>query len=107
MPELRTSIAPSALQAVLDSAPNAHLKGQAQFFTPIPFARDIAQHLPRYRPLILDLTCGNGQLLAGAANGSTRYLLGCDIDPCPLAKPRAAEHPNLSQSKITLDLTLL
>ena len=75
----KSSIAPSAIQTLFDSAANAANKGQAQWFTPIEWARVLALPLNDYRPVIADLTCGNGQLLAGASRKSV--LLGCEIEP--------------------------
>ena len=51
-----TAIAPANLQAVLDSAANAVHKGQAAWFTPIPWAEALALALPTYRPVMVDLT---------------------------------------------------
>ena len=78
-----TAIAPANLQAVLDSAANAVHKGQAAWFTPIPWAEALALALPSYRPVMVDLTCGNGQLLGGAAATGTYHRLGCDIEALP------------------------
>ena len=75
-----TAIAPANLQAVLDSAANAVHKGQAAYFTPTSWAEALALPLPAYRPVMVDLTCGNGQLLAGAAAPGTFHRLGCDIE---------------------------
>jgi len=75
---IKSHIIPARLQEVLASAANAALKGQAQWFTPLPWSRILALPLPRYRPVITDLTCGNGALLDGAANHSK--LLGIDIE---------------------------
>ncbi len=36
-----------------------------------------------YRLVMADLTCGNGQLLAGAAAPGTFHRLGCDIEALP------------------------
>lgn len=77
----RTTIHPSLLQEMLDSAPNALAKGQAQFFTPDPWAALLAEPLPRWRETLIDLTCGAGALVRNAANANTKALLGCDIDP--------------------------
>ena len=78
-----TGIAPANLQAVLDSAANAVFKGQAAWFTPATWADAFARALPSYRPVMVDLTCGNGQLLAGAAAPGTFHRLGCDIEALP------------------------
>jgi hypothetical protein len=80
---LKSSIAPSAIQTLFDSAANAAEKGQAQWFTPIEWARVLSLPLNDYRPVITNITCGNGQLLRGAVGGPQKQksvLLGCDID---------------------------
>ncbi|MGN6556355.1 MAG: hypothetical protein ACTHLW_21800 [Verrucomicrobiota bacterium] len=76
----KSNINPAIFQQMLESASNAADKGQAQYFTPVPWAQALSQPLPKLRPFILDLQCGNGQLLAGAAKRGSE-LLGCDIDP--------------------------
>ena len=68
---------------MLDSAANAVHKGQAAWFTPAAWAEALALALPSYRPVMVDLTCGNGQLLAGAAAPGTFHRLGCDIEALP------------------------
>ena len=65
---------------MLDSAANAVHKGQAAWLTPPAWAEALALALPSYRPVIVDLTCGNGQLLAGASAPGTFHRLGCDIE---------------------------
>ena len=108
-----TGIAPANLEAVLNSAANAVHKGQAAWFTPAEWSEMLALPLPGYRPVIADLTCGNGQLLAGVAAASTYHRLGCDIealsdDPAPEASdsPRS---PIMGVRKdfIQADITLL
>ncbi|HEV2327623.1 MAG TPA: hypothetical protein VGY56_02415 [Verrucomicrobiae bacterium] len=74
----KNQIAPSVIQDVLESAANAAEKGQAQWHTPLPWAQILALPLVRYRTAIADLSCGNGQLLAGASKRAE--LLGCDIE---------------------------
>ncbi len=95
-----TAINPAIYQQMLESAPNASAKGQAQYFTPLDWARVLALPLPRYRPVIVDLNCGNGQLLQGAAS-HTAHLLGCDIDP-GRPEPRA---PGLAPNFVPADIT--
>jgi hypothetical protein len=85
--DLHSSIHPAALDLVLGSAGNAVVKGQSQYSTPPELAAAIAQKLPPCRPVLIDLTCGPGQLLAGAANDKTEFLLGCDVDPRRLPNP--------------------
>ena len=79
--DLKSAIHPEALDLVLDSAANAAQKGQSQYSTPIAIATALANDQPRHRPVIIDLTCGPGQLLAGTANVTTEHLLGIDVDP--------------------------
>ena len=88
----KTAIAPRNLQEHLESASNAGVKGQAQYHTPPEWARILAQALPQYRPVLVDLTCGNGQLLSGAAAPSTKYLLGCDIEQPSTLNPQLSTH---------------
>jgi len=96
----RSAIAPENLQAVLDSAPNAGAKGQAQWHTPAAWGEALALALPAYRPVVVDLTCGAGQLLAGCRAPGTNHLLGCDIEAFPQSGPAG-------DAFIHADLTLL
>lgn len=100
----KTSIHPSIVQDLLESATNAADKGQAQFETPQAFAAQCARLLPAHRPVIVDLNCANGNLLAGATLKSTLHLLGADIDPC-----RLGPHPEYAGQRLKIpgDLTLL
>jgi hypothetical protein len=75
----KSSIANNILQELLDSAANGGDKGQAQWFTPPDWAKVLSIPLCQYRPHVVDLTCGNGQLLAGASRRSK--LLGCELQP--------------------------
>jgi len=90
----KSSIAPSAIQTLFDSAANAASKGQAQWFTPVEWARTLSLPLNDYRPVIADLTCGNGRLFAGAKSIVRRddvTQLGCDLEtPSPMPHPLAA-----------------
>ncbi len=79
-----TQINPAIAQELFESASNAAAKGLSQFFTPVEFGSRLAVALPKHRPTIVDLTCGNGQLLSAAANQTTANLLGSDIDPAAL-----------------------
>jgi hypothetical protein len=76
----RTNINPAIFQPFLESAANAGAKGQSQFFTPLVWGQALSQPLPRYRPIIVDLNCGAGDLLRAARRPSTTNLLGCDIE---------------------------
>jgi len=87
--DLHSFIHPEALDLVLGSATNAANKGQSKWSTPVEVAAALAEFLPKYRPVLVDLTGGPGQLLAGAANKSTETLLGLDLDPrAPKAESR-------------------
>ena len=77
----KSSINPGILQQQFEAAANAGLKGQAQWFTPPEWAEALTRPLPNWRHTIVDLTCGNGSLLAGATRLTTQRLLGCDIEP--------------------------
>ena len=94
----RTAINPEIIQELLDSTRNAADRGQSQFFTPPALAALLGAAFPKYRETVVDLTCGNGQLLAGVANQGTACLLGADIDPC-----RSADGVHVQ--RITRDLT--
>jgi hypothetical protein len=108
----KSSIAPSAIQTLFDSAANAVDKGQAQWFTPVEWARVLSLPLNDYRPVIADLTCGNGQLLAGSLRTATvkidakpRTGLGCDLEPnLGLASPSPMPQI-LSANFVTADVT--
>jgi hypothetical protein len=76
----KTGIDPAIFQPFLESAANAAAKGMGQFFTPLDWGQALAQPLPRYRPAIVDLNCGAGDLLKAARRPSTTSLLGCDIE---------------------------
>jgi predicted RNA methylase len=113
-PGRKSGIASGNLQEHLESAANAGAKGQAQYHTPTEWARILAQALPQYRPVLVDLTCGNGQLLAGAAAPSTKYFLGCDIEevfaaPKPPGEggPPAMLSPHFIQADLTRFYPLL
>ena len=92
----KSRINPAITQQLLESAPNAGVKGQAQYFTPREWAAVLALPLPKYRPMIVDFTAGNGDLLTGAAQHSR--LLACDIDRF---------HPLLAEVGFTADLFVL
>ncbi|HEV7924446.1 MAG TPA: hypothetical protein VGR14_03780, partial [Verrucomicrobiae bacterium] len=79
--DLHSSIHPAALDLLFASATNAAQKGQSQYSTPLELASLIAKDSPSFRPVIVDLTCGPGQLLAGCANKTTEHCLGMDVDP--------------------------
>ncbi len=78
-PMQKSAIHPAILQPFFESARNAADKGQAQWFTPPEWGEVLSRPLNRYRPVLVDLSCGNGQLLAAASLRSRR--LGCDIQP--------------------------
>ena len=89
------------IQPLFESATNAAANGSAQYLTPDQFAKEIAVPLPECRRTICDLTCGNGSLLAGTANETTRHLLGCDIEKLSIRNSPCAT------STFQADLTLL
>jgi hypothetical protein len=68
------------LGTVLDASKNALQKGAAQYWTPLDYAAALAIPLSAYRGTLVDLNCGSGNLLAGAANSTTSTLLAFDID---------------------------
>jgi hypothetical protein len=100
----RTGIASAVMQSHLDSAPNAGAKGQAQYHTPTAWAQVLGLALPRYRNTIVDLNCGNGQLLAGVAGDSTHHLLGCDIEP-PDRESTLEWSATINDRRVTADVT--
>lgn len=107
---LRSSIIPELLQDMLDSAPNALAKGQAQYFTPPGWAALLAEPLPGHRSAIVDLACGAGALLHGAALHRTEHLLGCDIDSAwrrPHAAVPGGTGTELKPTYIQADITSL
>ncbi|MES2923139.1 MAG: hypothetical protein V4819_16400 [Verrucomicrobiota bacterium] len=67
--------------SIASSATNFHLKGLQQFFTPEAWARALGGALPEHRRTVADLHCGDGSLVRGLANNTTREALGCDLDP--------------------------
>lgn len=96
----RHLLAPENLQELLDSARNAGTKGPAQWSTPTPIGRRLAEALPPRRPVLTDLTCGPGDLLLASANPTTELLLGLDLDKRSRRIPEA-----YSLHRITGDLT--
>lgn len=100
--EARSSLKSDSVQEALESAKNTGTKGIAQFFTTLSLARIAATALPSHRPAIVDLTCGDGHFLIGAANETTKQLFGVDIDGIRTM----ANEKELHVSKITGDLTL-
>lgn len=91
----RQQISPTSLSS---RASNSSRKGLQQYFTPEPWARALAHALPALRRSIVDLHCGDGSLLRGTANASTREVMGLDLDPlATTGGPKAwqASHPSL------------
>ncbi|MEI7732674.1 MAG: hypothetical protein WCO56_24090 [Verrucomicrobiota bacterium] len=107
----KTNINPEIFQEFLESATNAAAKGQAQYFTPYPWAKALAEPLPRFRQTIIDLCHGNAALLAGASNSTTEHLLGADIDslkPLPeITTCRKSVETWFTQADLTLLYPLL
>jgi hypothetical protein len=83
--ETRSSIDPANLQEILDassaSPKQTALKGQAQYFTPPWFARQMTELLPNnYQcSITFDPQCGEGALLDAVA-GYNSVQIGVDID---------------------------
>ena len=74
----KNNLSPGCIDELLGHASNGAAKGLAQYLTPPDAARLLARPLPALRPVIVDLTCGDGALLRGASYHSR--LLGCDLD---------------------------
>ena len=66
------------IQETLDASPDALRVGNQQFETPRAVAEILALPLPPYRPVICDLQCARGNLLAAAKNDSTKHCLGVE-----------------------------
>jgi len=52
-----------------------------KYFTPEPWATALGAAWPEYRKTLTDLHCGNGQLMRGLSNDTTREVMGNDLDP--------------------------
>lgn len=79
----QNKINPQITQDLLESAPNALQKGQAQYFTPKDTARILRKPLPHERDLMCDFSCGDGALLdTDSGYAWAEDLLGADIDDC-------------------------
>lgn len=86
---------PSAcIQEAFEASSNAGNKGISSFYTPLFFGKAVGWRLPSNRDTIVDLTCGDGRLLIGVANETTRNILGADIDPCHTFKNERDIHLN-------------
>lgn len=92
------------LQQHMESARNAIDKGQAQYETPLPWARAIAQGLPHNRPIITDFSAGAGNLLAGAVKTHTEALHALDIENCQNVSPH--ERLDVPIARCVGDLTV-
>lgn len=91
----RQSVTPSSLTS---QASNSARKGLQQYFTPEPWARALSYALPTLRRTVADLHCGDGSLLRGIANMTTREVAGLDLDPLATTggpKTWQASHPAL------------
>lgn len=89
--------------SIPSAATNSHLKGLQQYFTPSDYAAALAAAWPSERRSIADLHCGNGSLLRGLANSTTREVIGCDIDPAStLGGPKTWQ---AAQPSIAMPLT--
>ncbi|MEY2409179.1 MAG: hypothetical protein QOF48_1849 [Verrucomicrobiota bacterium] len=102
----RSCISPEILQPYLDSATNAADKGQAQWFTPQAGGRLLARPLPQFRGTIVDLTCGRGDLLVAARNGTTEETLGADTTRAGREEPDSSK-PDGVPAIDCIDFTLL
>jgi SNF2 family DNA or RNA helicase/predicted RNA methylase len=76
--------------AALAASPDAANKGTQQYTTPPDWAEAIAIPLTYCRPCITDLHCADGSLPLAAANDTTKFILGHDIDTNAKIKP----HPD-------------
>ena len=74
----KQSITPASTQS---AASNSARKGLQQYFTPEPWATALGAAWPEFRRHLADLHCGNGQLVRGLANDTTREVMGSDLDP--------------------------
>lgn len=74
----RQQITPASLSS---PAPNSARKGLQQYFTPQDWATALGAGLPQHRRTIFDPFCGNGSLVRGLANDTTRDAMGLDLDP--------------------------
>lgn len=92
-PELKNQIPLAAIQEALDATAGKHAaKGVAQYHTPPDISVRLAALLPAHRPVLVDLTCGRGDLLAACANASTQHLLGVELTPTRWAPAVATVH---------------
>jgi predicted RNA methylase len=106
----KSNINPEIVGELFASATNAADKGQSQFFTPSELARSLAEPLPSHRPIVCDLNCGHGALLVGAANATTKHVLGADIDTPRIVNASPAlgvSNDKFLHATIQHDLTLL
>jgi predicted RNA methylase len=67
--------------SLTSSAANSKQKGLQQYFTPQNWALAIGAALPPHRRTLFDPFCGNGSLVRGLANDTTRDVMGLDLDP--------------------------
>lgn len=109
--EARSGIEGSNLQEALDSGSNAGAKGQSQFYTPFDFGEAVCLPLPDIRPQVIDLNCGNGQLLHAAAGPDTLEVFGIDIDGKRIIERSdidGVRYPNATYRRIKLvsDITV-
>lgn len=76
--------------SLTSAASNSARKGLQQYFTPEGWAQALGAGLPQHRRTIADLHCGDGSLLRGLANDTTREVLGNDLDPTATLGGKAA-----------------
>ena len=98
----------SNVQQVMASPESLAEKGMSPVATPLALAKAVAWRLPLNRAVTVDLTCGDGRLLIGAGNETTRHILGADVDPCHTFRNkfglRLTSLPVLHLNKIIGDL---
>ncbi len=107
MTQLKSGIAPSCVEEMLDSADNAAVVGQAQFETPQDLALALAPPLPAHRPVLCDLTGGHGNLISGLLDATTQHGLLSEIQPMQSLKAPARKTHPFEWHRVTADLTKL
>lgn len=88
--------------SLTSAASNSSQKGLQQYFTPEAWAEALSAALPQHRRTIADLHCGDGSLLRGLANATTREVLGNDIDPTASLGGKTAWDATLPGTKAPL-----
>jgi hypothetical protein len=93
-------------QSLVSPATNSHLKGLQNYYTPAPWAHALAALLPKKRPTIADLQCGDGSLLRGLQAADTQFVCAADIDSsAKLSLNRLMPSPRITHAHLDfLDL---